>query len=187
ARAFRIRMTFPQTVAVPLVEAAVAEVLARLPQTSLNVPAPHLEVADISERTWDGVVVDWTENINEGAIRDQILRSVLASLPSGRPARCNPAAADSLNPPVARGGREGTHGPSSDVDPRGRDRTRGHERRPPRRRGDGRLPRVGGRGGRREGDPGVRLTPAGRGAPVDPKEPPGAQRSHHDADRRRVP
>ncbi|MGP8159328.1 MAG: hypothetical protein ACLPWO_06970 [Thermoplasmata archaeon] len=67
--------------------AAVAEVLARLPKASPTLSAPRLEVADISERTWDGVVVVWSANLDEGAIRDQILRSVLASLPSARPAR----------------------------------------------------------------------------------------------------
>jgi small-conductance mechanosensitive channel len=87
ARAFRVRMTFPQTVPVPLVEAAVADVMARLPRASPALPAPHFEVADISERTWDGVVVVWSANIDEGAIRDQVLRSVLASLPAARPAR----------------------------------------------------------------------------------------------------
>jgi small-conductance mechanosensitive channel len=87
ARALRVRMTFPQTIPVPLVEAAVAEVWLHLPGASPDRPSPHLQVADISERTWDGVVVVWSSTIDEGAIRDQILRSVLASLPSAQPAR----------------------------------------------------------------------------------------------------
>jgi small-conductance mechanosensitive channel len=86
-RSYRVRMTFPQTVPVPLVEAAVAQVAASLTGTSPTYPSAHLEVADISEKTWDGVVVVWSTDVNESAVRDQILRSVLASLPSVPPAR----------------------------------------------------------------------------------------------------
>jgi len=80
ARAFRVRMTFPQSVSVSAVEAAVRLAYGSLPGSSPSLPPPVLEVADISERTWDGVVVVWTTAIHEGPIRDQVLRRVLEKL-----------------------------------------------------------------------------------------------------------
>jgi len=85
ARAFRIRMTFPLTVPVPLVETALAGLAAPLPGASPRLPAPRLEVTDISEKTWDGVVIIWSTADEDGGIRDQLLRSVIARLPSARP------------------------------------------------------------------------------------------------------
>ena len=85
-RAFRIRMTFPQTIGVPLVEAAVAKANERLPGGSPQLPAPRIEVADISEKTWDGVVVVWSTEFHDGPIRDYILRRVLEKLPGAKPA-----------------------------------------------------------------------------------------------------
>ena len=66
--------------------APVAEVAACLPGASPAYPSPHLEVTYISEKTWDEGVVVWSTNVEAGAVPDQILRSVLASLLSFRPA-----------------------------------------------------------------------------------------------------
>jgi len=82
ARAFRVRMTFPQTVSVASVERAVAE----LPPGALGIPTDRptarVEVVDISERTWDALVVVWSTAKSEEAIRDRVLRAVLSNLPS---------------------------------------------------------------------------------------------------------
>jgi len=84
SRAYRVRMTFPQSLPVPVVEAALAGLSERVPGYSSEHPPPHLEVTDISEKTWDGLVVVWSTEIDEGKIRNAVLRSVLASLPSAR-------------------------------------------------------------------------------------------------------
>ena len=77
-RNLRIRMTFPQSVPVATVEAAVAT----LPGTSAPVvpdrPPPFLEVADVGPATWDGVVVLWSAEPDEDRVRDVVLRAVLA-------------------------------------------------------------------------------------------------------------
>lgn len=86
ARAFRVRMTFPQNVPVSLVEEAVTNVPRAAVGTPPDLPAPHLEVADISEKTWDGVVTVWSTELREDAIRDQVLREVLARLPASQKA-----------------------------------------------------------------------------------------------------
>jgi len=86
ARSYRVRMTFPQTVSVAQVEEAVASLGVGLPGLASTRPAPSLEVADISEKTWDGVVVVWSTVPTEATIRDRVLRSVLARLPAARPA-----------------------------------------------------------------------------------------------------
>jgi small-conductance mechanosensitive channel len=83
-RSLRVRMTFPLSVDVPTVEAALADVGAGLPPTPAHLPAPRLEVADVSATSWDGVVVLWTAVPDESTARDAVLRSVLARLP-GRP------------------------------------------------------------------------------------------------------
>ena len=87
AQAFRVRMTFPQTVPVTLVEEAVKEVSGSLPGISPRHPSPRFEVADISEKTWDGVVIVWSTKFEDGPVRDGVLRAVLARLPSASPAR----------------------------------------------------------------------------------------------------
>ena len=87
ARSVRVRMTFPQTVSVPTVESAVAELASKVPGMGPSLPAPRLEVADISETTWDAVVVVWSTVFDEGKVRDAVLRSVLAQLPTSFAAR----------------------------------------------------------------------------------------------------
>ncbi|HYB78937.1 MAG TPA: mechanosensitive ion channel family protein [Thermoplasmata archaeon] len=85
ARAFRVRMTFPQTVPVPLVEATVAEIAPTLPGASPSRPPPGVEVTDISMTTWDAVVTVWSTVVDEGPVRDRVLRAVLAKLSTPRP------------------------------------------------------------------------------------------------------
>jgi len=84
ARLFRIRMTFPQTVPVPSVEGVLTALAGAMPELSRSSPPPRLEVTDISEKTWDGVVVVWSTGTDEGKIRDAVLRAVLAQLPAAR-------------------------------------------------------------------------------------------------------
>jgi small-conductance mechanosensitive channel len=85
ARSFRVRMTFPQTISLPVVETAVAEVAGDLPGASPTRPPPVVEVADISERTWDAVVTVWSTVNDDSSLRDRILRSVLSKLSPSRP------------------------------------------------------------------------------------------------------
>lgn len=85
ARAQRVRMTFPSTVRVATVEGAVAELAHTLPSVVPSPGPPRLEVADLGVGTWDGVVTLWTTGAEESAVRDVVLRSVLAKLPAGAP------------------------------------------------------------------------------------------------------
>ena len=84
-RSHRIRMTFPQSVAVSTVETALAETLGSLPGRSSVAPPVILEVVDISATTWDGIVVVWTTAADEAGLRDIVLRSVLTKLPAAHP------------------------------------------------------------------------------------------------------
>jgi len=83
ARAFRVRMTFPQSVPVALVESVVKQLPNEGAQGAAVVAPPRLEVTDISEKTWDGVVVVWSTTFEESELRDRVLRAVLERLPSG--------------------------------------------------------------------------------------------------------
>jgi len=80
AKAHRVRMTFPFSVSVPTVQAALAEVAAAFPEDSARTP-PTLEVTDISVASWDGVIVLWSPTLNDNLIRDRVLRAVLARHP----------------------------------------------------------------------------------------------------------
>ncbi|HTT46007.1 MAG TPA: mechanosensitive ion channel family protein [Thermoplasmata archaeon] len=82
ARAFRVRMTFPQALSVARVEAAVARIPPALLGTGARLPAARFEVTDISEKTWDGTVVVWSTIFDEGKVRDAVLRQVLGELPA---------------------------------------------------------------------------------------------------------
>jgi small-conductance mechanosensitive channel len=82
ARAFRVRMTFPQALSVARVEAAVARIPPSLLGTGAKLPAARFEVTDISEKTWDGTVVVWSTIFDEGRVRDAVLRQVLSELPA---------------------------------------------------------------------------------------------------------
>jgi len=84
-RSFRVRMTFPQSIPVSLVEAAVAEVAPTLPGSWPSRPVPHVEVTDISMTTWDAVVTVWTTAVDDSALRDRVLRAVLEKLPVPKP------------------------------------------------------------------------------------------------------
>ncbi len=80
----RVRMTFPNTTAVSVVEAVLPEVAAEFPPPFTGAPAPRLEVTDLSPTTWDAVVVLWSTVRDPGTVRDRVLRAVLPRL--GRPA-----------------------------------------------------------------------------------------------------
>ena len=81
-RAQRIRMTFPLSVRVPIVEAALFDLTGSFAAQFPGSPAPRLEVADVSAATWDAVIVVWTKTLDEGATRDTILRAVLSRHPA---------------------------------------------------------------------------------------------------------
>jgi small-conductance mechanosensitive channel len=72
----RVRMTFPLSVPVPRVEAALAEVAREYPPVAPH-GAPVLEVADVSSATWDAVITVWTRGVNETRVRDRVMRAVL--------------------------------------------------------------------------------------------------------------
>ena len=86
-RSQRVRMTFPLSVPVGSVEAAVAELGESLGGTVPDSPRPRFEVADIGAATWDGVVVLWTTSLDETGTRDAVLRAVLSRLPNAGRAR----------------------------------------------------------------------------------------------------
>jgi len=74
----RVRMTFPLAVPVATVEAVLPGVAQGFPPPYPGAPPPRLEVADLSPTTWDGVVVLWSSVSEPGAVRDRVLRAVLA-------------------------------------------------------------------------------------------------------------
>ncbi|HTZ61505.1 MAG TPA: mechanosensitive ion channel family protein [Thermoplasmata archaeon] len=75
-RAHRVRMTFPLATPVKSVEAALPDVAAAFPTDSARAP-PQFEVADISAATWDAVIVLWSPILDEGLVRDRVMRAVL--------------------------------------------------------------------------------------------------------------
>jgi small-conductance mechanosensitive channel len=81
----RVRMTFPLTVPVSVVEAALADVRAAFPEDTARSP-PRFEVTDISVASWDGVILLWSPLLDDGMIRDRVMRAVLARLPGAAPA-----------------------------------------------------------------------------------------------------
>jgi small-conductance mechanosensitive channel len=81
ARNYRVRMTFPLSVPVSVVEAAVAALPPVDRPESPPTPGPRLEVADLSASTWDAVIVVWATELDETFVRDRVLRSVLSAVP----------------------------------------------------------------------------------------------------------
>jgi small-conductance mechanosensitive channel len=76
----RVRMTFPFSVSVPSVEAALADVAATFPDDAARTP-PRMEVTDISVASWDAVIVLWSTILEDGLVRDRVMRAVLQRLP----------------------------------------------------------------------------------------------------------
>jgi small-conductance mechanosensitive channel len=74
----RVRMTFPRSVPLASVEAALPAVAAAFPSPFAGAPAPRLELSDLSAATWDAVVVLWSQVRDLGEIRDRVIRTVLA-------------------------------------------------------------------------------------------------------------
>jgi small-conductance mechanosensitive channel len=83
-KAHRVRMTLPYTVGVPVLEAALGDVAAAFPQDSART-RPKLEVTDISAATWDAVITLWSAILDDSAVRDRVMRAVLARLPAPAP------------------------------------------------------------------------------------------------------
>ena len=94
SRLHRVRMTFPFATDTSVVEGALADVAAAFPTDAARVP-PRLEVADIGVATWDGVIVLWSTVLEDGLVRDRVMRAVLvrlrAALPPPVPATPAPA------------------------------------------------------------------------------------------------
>ncbi len=82
----RVRMTFPLSVDVKTVEGALAEIRGGFPD-EVGRPAARIEIADISPTTWDGVILISTRVLDDGLVRDRVMRAVLRQLPAAaRPA-----------------------------------------------------------------------------------------------------
>jgi small-conductance mechanosensitive channel len=77
----RVRMTFPMSVDVGVVEHALADVAAAFPEDAARTP-PRMEVIDISAGSWDAVIVLWSAISDDGLVRDRVMRSVLGRLPT---------------------------------------------------------------------------------------------------------
>lgn len=84
-RAHRVRMTFPFSVDVKTLEAALAVVAVTFPNDAARTP-PRLEITDISAASWDAVIVLWSTVLDEAIVRDLVMRAVLERLPSSPPA-----------------------------------------------------------------------------------------------------
>jgi small-conductance mechanosensitive channel len=83
----RVRMTFPLAVTPKSVEGALSDVQRSFPEDSGLAP-PHLQVADISPTTWDGVVLVSTRIQDDGLVRDRVMRAVLGQVsPPAAPAK----------------------------------------------------------------------------------------------------
>ncbi|HTT16032.1 MAG TPA: mechanosensitive ion channel family protein [Thermoplasmata archaeon] len=81
----RVRLTFPLSVSLASVEAAVPALAATLPPPFEGAPPPRLEVAEVGATSWDAVVVLWTDTRDPGGIRDRVLRVLLRSGSASRP------------------------------------------------------------------------------------------------------
>jgi small-conductance mechanosensitive channel len=80
----RVRMTFPIAVDPKTVEAALTEIRGGFPDDAGRAPA-RLEIADISPTTWDGVILLSTRTLDDGLVRDRVMRAVLRQLPAAHP------------------------------------------------------------------------------------------------------
>ncbi len=85
-RTVRVRMTFPQTIPVSTVEAALGELRAAIATSPPTVSRVSFEVIDISATTWDGVVTVVTSDLTDIMVRDRVLRSVLRRVAPSPPA-----------------------------------------------------------------------------------------------------
>ncbi len=83
-KAHRVRMTFPYSIPVALLESALADVVSAFPEDAARA-LPRLEVTDIGATTWDAVIVLWSPILDEGLVRDRVMRFVLSRLPLGVP------------------------------------------------------------------------------------------------------
>jgi small-conductance mechanosensitive channel len=80
----RVRMTFPFTVSVSMLEAALADVAKTFPEDAARTP-PRLEVTDVSAASWDAVIILWSPILEDGLVRDRVIRAVLRHLPGVDP------------------------------------------------------------------------------------------------------
>lgn len=83
-KSHRVRMTFPYTVSLKVLEAAVGDVASAFPQDSARTPL-RLEVTDLGAATWDAVIVLWSPILDDALVRDRVMRAVLARLPTPTP------------------------------------------------------------------------------------------------------
>jgi small-conductance mechanosensitive channel len=85
AKLHRVRMTFPLSVDPHTVEAALAEVQGGFGEDGMRAP-PRLELTDIAPTSWDGVVLVSTRTLDDGLVRDRVMRAVLRQPPAARAA-----------------------------------------------------------------------------------------------------
>lgn len=79
-RPCRVRMTFPWTVAPGTVEAALRTLPPVPGADAAQSTPPRLQVADVGPGSWDGSVVVWTREPDDAAVRDHLLRAVVAAV-----------------------------------------------------------------------------------------------------------
>lgn len=86
-KSHRVRMTFSYSVSVQVLESVLPDVSAAFPQDTARMPL-RLEVTDLGATTWDAVIVLWSPVLDDGLVRDRVMRAVLARLPAppGTPA-----------------------------------------------------------------------------------------------------
>lgn len=80
-RMVRIRMTLPNSVPIPAVEAALEELSKVQGLLVPDRPGPLLEVSDLAAGTWDATVLVWTAEPSEERVRSEVLRTVMRTLP----------------------------------------------------------------------------------------------------------
>ncbi len=109
----RVRVTLPYSVPVAAFESAVAGLKAEMPAVAGR-PELTGQVADLAPSTWDGVVLLWTTEPSEEAVRDRVLRGLLSRLPplgvvppAVPAAPPGPPPRGSGKPPAERGARSG--------------------------------------------------------------------------------
>jgi small-conductance mechanosensitive channel len=73
----RVRVTVPIAVSTTVIEGALPEIQRAFPKPSPLDPAARFEVADVTPASWDGVFVLTATEVQDGRVRDGVLRIVL--------------------------------------------------------------------------------------------------------------
>jgi small-conductance mechanosensitive channel len=108
--AVRVRVTLPQTTNPAVLEEGVAEYVATHPPIP-GAPKARVEVADIQPANWDGVIVLWTTNPSDDAVKDEVLRLVLPRAAAAAALAATPPKPSP--PPTARSREPGSASPDA--------------------------------------------------------------------------